>query len=39
MGGVETEVKDMAVAELWQHVTQAEEEADVTLGDVTVQTD
>lgn len=36
--GLETEVKDTAVTELWQHVTQAEEEADITLGDVTVQT-
>lgn len=35
--GLETEVKDMAVTELWQHVNQAEEEADITLGDVTVQ--
>lgn len=36
--GLETEVKGTVVIELWQHVTQDEEEADITLGDVTVQT-
>lgn len=36
-GAKDSEMKDTAVTELWQHITQAEEAADISLSDVTVQ--